>query len=195
MQPATPARILEFWFDEVGPKGWYGGGEALDETVRARFGPAWDAARIGAYDGWQTDPAGSLALILLLDQFPRNIHRGSWRAFSTDARGRRVARRAIARGDDRRVDEFGREFFYMPFMHSERPPDQDLCVRLVKARLPRRRANTLPHAKAHRAIIETFGRFPYRNDALGRETTPEEARWLREEGYAAELARAKGEAG
>jgi uncharacterized protein (DUF924 family) len=187
----TPREILGFWLDEVGPEGWYGGGPALDARVRARFAPAWRAARGGAFDDWQASPEGALALLILTDQFPRNLHRGSALAFATDLRARRIARRALDRGDDRRTPERAREFFYLPFMHSERLIDQDLSCRLYRMRLPRQRADKMPHALAHRAVISRFGRFPYRNAALGRETTPEEARWLERVGYMGEVRRFK----
>ena len=186
---ADPAEILAFWLEEVGPEGWYGGGPALDETVRRRFGRAWRAARGGAFEGWQADPAGAMALLILTDQFPRNMHRGSPLSFATDARARRVARRALAAGFDLRSDPGAREFFYLPFMHSERLVDQDLSVRLYRGRAGPLRAEKMPHALAHRAVIARFGRFPFRNEALGRETTAEETAWMEGGGYAAEVER------
>ncbi len=187
---AEPGEILAFWLEDVGPQGWYGGGPALDEAIRRRFGRAWRAARSGAFESWQADPAGAMALLILIDQFPRNMHRGSALGFATDARARRVARRAMAEGFDLRSDPGAREFFYLPFMHSERMMDQDLSVRLYRGRMgPGLRAEKLPHARAHRAVIARFGRFPYRNEALGRETTAEEAAWMDAGGYAQEVAR------
>ncbi len=184
-----PKEIVGFWLNDVGPAGWYGGGPALDETVRRRFGRAWRAARGGAFEDWLAEPAGALALLILTDQFPRNMHRGSDLGFATDARARRTARRALAAGFDLRTDPGAREFFYLPFMHSERMTDQDLSVRLYRMRMGPGQAAKLPHALAHRAVIARFGRFPYRNDALGRESTPEEAAWMEAGGYAAEVAR------
>ncbi|MDF2232224.1 DUF924 domain-containing protein [Albimonas sp. CAU 1670] len=186
----TPAQVLDFWFDELGPDGWFGGGPRVDDLIRRRFASAWRAARGGAFESWQATPEGTLALLLILDQFPRNMHRGSGLSFATDARGLRVARRALARGQDLALPEEARRFLYLPFTHSERLTDQDRSVGLFVRRLGvKNRARNRAHARAHRAVIEQFGRFPYRNEALGRETTPEEAAWLRDVGYMGEVRR------
>ena len=186
----TPAQVLDFWFDELGPAGWFGGGAAVDEAIRARFAPAWRAARGGAFERWQATPEGTLALLLILDQFPRNLHRGSGLSFATDARGLRVARRALARGQDWAVPLEARRFFYLPFCHSERMTDQDRSVSLFVRRLGvRERRSNRAHALAHRAVIAQFGRFPFRNEALGRETPPAEAAWLEDVGYMGEVRR------
>ncbi|WP_339950924.1 DUF924 family protein [uncultured Albimonas sp.] len=186
----TPAQVLDFWFEQLGPSAWFGGGPAVDEAIRARFAGAWRAARGGAFERWQATPEGSLALLVILDQFSRHLHRGSGLSFATDPRGLRTARRALARGQDLAMPIEARRFFYLPFCHSERMPDQDRSVALFTRRLglKDRRVNRA-HALAHRAVIERFGRFPFRNDALGRETTPAEAAWLKDVGYMGEVRR------
>ncbi len=180
----TSDSILEFWLNEVGQEGWYKVDEALDETIRKRFLRAWRAARNGAYDHWLTSPSTALALVILLDQFPRNMVRGSAEAFGSDRRALRLAKMAIARGHDMKVAEPARQFFYLPLMHSENLQDQDRCARLMASRMPETGRMNLPHACAHREVIRTFGRFPYRNAALGRPITPEEADYLKAGGYA-----------
>jgi uncharacterized protein (DUF924 family) len=178
--------ILDFWLDEVGPKGWYAVDAALDARIRDRFGATWEAARRGERDAWSGAPACCLALVILLDQFPRNMFRGDARAFATDARALAVSKQAIARGFDERMPLPGRTFFYLPLMHSEVLADQDRSVRLFT--LAAECAENLRHARAHRAVIRRFGRFPYRNAALGRTTREVERAWLESGGYEAALA-------
>ena len=180
----TPQGILEFWLNEVGQEGWYKSDPDLDDTIRRRFLRAWSAARTGAYDDWLISPDSALALVVLLDQFPRNMFRGAAEAFSSDRRALRLAKQAIARGHDLKIDEPARRFFYMPLMHSENLQDQDRCARLMKCRMPETGRVSLPHACAHREVIRQFGRFPYRNEALGRETSGEEQDYLAAGGYA-----------
>jgi uncharacterized protein (DUF924 family) len=177
----SPEEILNFWLDETGPEGWYGGGEALDQEIRDRFGAAWEAAMDGAYGLWLTYPSGALAYLILVDQFPRNMFRGEGKAFSSDPLALAVAKRAIDRGWDLKIDEPARQFFYLPLMHSESLTDQDRCVRLIAERMEAE-ANLL-HAKAHREVIRKFGRFPYRNEALSRRATAGEKAYLDEGGY------------
>ncbi len=184
---ANPDEILAFWLDEVGPQGWYKQDDALDAQCRDRFLETWEAARCGACEGWLIGPRGTLGYIVLLDQLPRNMFRGEASAFATDRRAIAAAKKAIQRDWDLRVDEPGRQFFYMPLMHSENLPDQERCMRLMLTRMPRTGADNLRHAKAHREIIRRFGRFPFRNAALGRHTTPAETRFLAEGGYGAVL--------
>ena len=172
----TPEEVLRFWLDEVGPKGWYQTSDALDEEVRERFASAWENARAGAYGLWLTYPTGTLAYVILTDQFPRNMFRGEGRAFATDRAGLTAAKVAINRGWDMRINEPARQFFYLPLMHSENLCDQERCVRLICERMPEHGPGNLLHARAHREVIRRFGRFPYRNAALGRvSTTPEQA--------------------
>lgn len=183
----TPDQVLTFWLDEVGPKGWYQGSDNLDAQVRNGFEEAWEAARHGAYGLWLTSPKECLAYIILTDQFPRNMFRGKGRAFAADRSARAAAKLAVDRGWDLLVAEPERQFFYMPLMHSENLVDQDRCVRLMSSRMTEDEGSGLRHACAHRHIIRTFGRFPYRNAALDRASTPAEAAWMDGEGYAGAL--------
>ncbi|HCP82453.1 MAG TPA: DUF924 domain-containing protein [Octadecabacter sp.] len=183
----TPEKVLSYWVDEVGPKGWYVGSEELDAQVREKFEETWHDAQSGSCGLWLTSPVGTLGYIVLTDQFPRNMFRGHEDAFATDKSARAAAKVAIERDWDMRIPEPVRQFFYLPLMHSENLIDQDRCVRLMKTRLPETGLDNLRHACAHRLIIRQFGRFPFRNDALGRIQTTAEASWLAEGGYAAAL--------
>lgn len=180
---ANPEDILAFWLDEKTPEDWYRGGEELDQEIRDRFLDTWQKARDGALSLWLTYPSGTLAYIILVDQFSRNMFRGSPQAFALDRAALAAAKQAISRGWDMRIDEPARQFFYMPLMHSECLSDQDRCVRLFLTRMPETGHMNLLHAKAHREVIRLFGRFPYRNDALARETQGPEAAYLAEGGY------------
>jgi len=184
----TPDDVINYWIDEVGPKGWYAGGADLDVQVRDRFADLWQEAREGALGLWLTWPKGTLAYLIVTDQFPRNMWRGEGAAFATDKNARAAAKQAIERDWDMRIPEPERQFFYMPMMHSENLIDQDRCVRLMATRLKDTGADNLRHARAHRHIIRLFGRFPYRNDALGRLPSAAETAWIRDEGYGAALA-------
>lgn len=174
--------ILEFWLEETGPAQWYKPTAELDETIRERFSEALTAARAGKLDHWLLKPQSALALLILLDQFPRNMFRGDGAAFAGDAKARAVAKRALSLGHDLKVEGTARQFFYLPLMHSECLIDQDRCVRLVTTRLPENR-ETLKHACLHRDVIRRFGRFPYRNEALGRRSSVSEQQYLDEGGY------------
>ncbi|WP_084864208.1 DUF924 family protein [Salibaculum halophilum] len=184
----TPEQIVTFWVDEVGPEGWYAADAARDDEIRKRFRTTWDEAREGACGLWLTNATGTLGYIILTDQFPRNMFRDDPRAFATDCSARAAAKVAIDRGWDRRVAEPARQFLYMPLVHSENLCDQDRAVRLMALRMPETGAENLRHAKAHREVIREFGRFPYRNDALGRETSAAETAWMAEGGYMTALA-------
>lgn len=179
-----PVEVLDFWLGEIGPDGWYAGGDEIDGLCRDRFLEVWQAAQEGHLEHWIDGPAGTLAYLVVTDQFSRNIHRGSALAFATDIRARAAARRALDEGWDLGAPEPDRQFFYLPLEHSEDIADQDLCVRLMEERLPGAPENLL-HARAHREVIRRFGRFPFRNAALGRETTAEEQAFLTEGGYGA----------
>ena len=182
--------VLNFWLDEVGPDGWFGGGPELDQHIRERFGELTEAARSGALDSWICKPRSCLALILLLDQFLRNIHRGEALAYSGDARALPAAKAAIERGYDLKIEMPARAFFYMPFTHSELLSEQERGVRLFF--LNADSDVLLNHARAHRLVIRRFGRFPYRNPHLGRATTPEEAAFIDAGGYKAAFAEVTG---
>lgn len=181
-----PDDVLSFWLDEVKVEQWYRSSEELDATIRERFLSTWEQARAGSYGLWLSYPSGALAYCILLDQFPRNMFRGEGKAFSTDRVALAAAKMAVGRDWDLKIDQPARQFFYLPMMHSENLSDQDRCVRLMKTRLPGAEDNLL-HAKVHREIIRRFGRFPYRNEALGRSTTKVEADFLEDGGYGAIL--------
>jgi len=178
----TITAILDFWLDETGPEHWFVKDEALDRTVRERFGAAYERAAAGLCDDWRRSPEGCLALLILLDQFPRNMFRNSCRAFATDAKARGLARWGLARGSDGEVAPAARQIFLLPLQHSEDLADQALCVSLTADRLPG--TDSYDYAIQHRDIIRRFGRFPHRNALLGRETTDEEAAFLAEPGSA-----------
>jgi uncharacterized protein (DUF924 family) len=181
----SPQDVLNFWLDEVGSKGWYATDVAVDTAIRDRFGAAWSEALAGGLGQWRDGPSGALAYLILTDQFPRNMFRGDAQAFATDPMARAATADAIARGWDMGVREPQRQFFYLPLEHSEDPDDQDRAVMLVKSALPETGADTLIHARAHREIIRRFGRFPFRNAALGRASTAEEVRFIEDGGYGA----------
>ena len=180
---ANPEEILAYWLDEVGEEGWYKGGEALDAEIRDRFEDTWNRAMQGGCSMWLTYPSGTLAYIILTDQFSRNMFRDTAKAFSSDKMAKAAAKAAIAKGWDRRIDGMARQFFYMPLMHSECLSDQDRCVRLMKERMPDGGDANLVHARAHREVIRQFGRFPTRNKALSRAMTVPEAAFVDQGGY------------
>ncbi len=183
-----PEEILEYWLDDIGEAGWYEASDALDVDIRSRFAAAWDGATTGAYGLWLTYPAGALAYIILTDQFPRNMFRGTPKAFASDKNARAAARIAIGRDWDLSIAEPARQFFYMPLEHAEAILDQNRAVRLFADRMPSSKSNLL-HACAHRSVIRQFGRFPFRNEVLGRETTAAEAAWLADGAYGGEVRR------
>lgn len=179
---ADPIEVLDFWLGEVGPDGWYAGGAELDAVCADRFGDVWQAASEGGLEHWVEGTVGTLAYLIICDQLARNIHRGKAAAFATDARALAAAEQAIQQGWDLNAPEPERQFFYMPFEHSEDMADQDRAVMLLTERLSSDPDMAL-HARAHREIIARFGRFPFRNEALGRDTPPDEAAFLAEGGY------------
>jgi uncharacterized protein (DUF924 family) len=183
----TPVEVLDFWLGEVGADRWFNGGEAVDDACRDRFADLCVAARDGGLEHWVDGPAATLAYLILTDQLPRNIWRGTDLAFASDARALAAARVSLAAGWDMAAPEPERQFFYLPFEHSELMADQDLAADLMATRLSD--PELALHARAHRAIIARFGRFPTRNAALGRPTTVDEAAWLADGGYMAEVRR------
>ena len=184
MSHTTPDEILSYWVEEIGPEGWYKADAEVDATIRVRFEGAWRIAAGGEIRDWLCSPRSSLAYLILTDQFPRNMFRGEAAAFSTDQIARRAALRAIAQGWDLRIDPPARQFFYLPLVHSEVLPDQEQGVRLILMRMPEGAPNLL-HARAHRAVIRRFGRFPHRNAALGRRSSAAENAFLEAGGYGA----------
>ncbi|MGB0499263.1 MAG: DUF924 family protein [Rubricella sp.] len=178
---ATSEAVLAFWLEELDQTQWYKQDDRVDAAIRDRFRETWDAAARGALDDWRLTARGTLALLLVLDQFPRNMFRGDPRSFATDRRALAVAQHAIAQDLDLLVPEPERQFFYLPFMHSESLTMQERGVRLIMLRMSE--GDNLLHARAHRAVIRQFGRFPYRNDALSRGSTPAERAYIAAGGY------------
>jgi uncharacterized protein (DUF924 family) len=170
----APADILAFW-REAGAERWYRRDDAFDAEVRSRYLELWQKAKAGELSSWEATDDGALALIIVLDQFPRNMFRDDIKTYSSDALAREVASRAIARGADMRIDGALLEFIYMPLMHSEHLPDQLRCVELFRKT---GNTNNLKYAERHAGIVGRFGRFPHRNRVLGRTTTPEEQAFL-----------------
>jgi uncharacterized protein (DUF924 family) len=177
---ADAAEILSFW-REAGYDRWFKKDSAFDEEIRRRFLASYEAAAAGKLSGWELTADGALALLILLDQFPRNIFRGDARAFATDPLARAIAAGAVVRGFDSQVAKELRGFFYLPFEHSEYLADQERSVAFNKAAGD---ANGLKWAEIHADIIRRFGRFPHRNAVLGRTTTPEEQAFLDSGGFA-----------
>jgi uncharacterized protein (DUF924 family) len=177
--------ILAFWFEEAGPKHWYAKSDAFDAKIRSRFEQcAVDLARQCAQTPhpWEDNPDSTLALIIALDQFSRNMYRDTPAAFAWDPHAKDIAERMIEKGWDIKIDQNRRAFVYLPFMHAETMEDQNRCVDLIDQRIDD--PGNLRHAEAHRALIERFGRFPHRNDILGRQSTSEEIKFLADGGYA-----------
>lgn len=170
--------VLEFW-REAGPGRWFRKDAAFDGEFRNRFLQQHEAAARGELDGWAADAQGALALILLLDQFPRNVFRGTPRMYATDAKARGIARAAVGAGFDQAIEPQLRGFMYLPFMHSEELADHELSVALNRPL----GGESQRFAEHHRGIIERYGRFPHRNAVLGRATTPEEQAFLDEGGF------------
>lgn len=166
------AALLDFWFNHVGETGWYSHDPALDHQCSARFQAVWMEKQALAADAFLDRADDALAAVLLFDQLPRNMFRGAAQAFATDPLARDIARGAIAQGYDIQIGGAGRLFFYMPFMHSEAIADQELALTLFEGAGDSR---SLDFARQHHATIARFGRFPHRNQALGRDTLPEEA--------------------
>ncbi|WP_375458172.1 DUF924 family protein [uncultured Enterovirga sp.] len=177
---AGPADILAFW-REAGPERWFTQDDAFDAACRARFLTVFEDAAAGRLAGCEDSAQGALALVLLLDQMPRNIFRGSARVWASDPLAREVAGRAIAHGFDREVDSDLRTFFYLPFMHGEDLASQDRSVALYEEK---GRPENVAWARHHRDIVARFGRFPHRNAILGRESTAEELAYLEADGFA-----------
>jgi uncharacterized protein (DUF924 family) len=171
----TAEEVLRFWFDEHAGD-WFVKSPAFDAEIRERFLALHEQAAAGSLAHWAEAPRSALALIVLLDQFPRNLFRGDARAFATDAMAREIARRVLERGWDKPMTQSERLFVYLPFEHSESLGDQDLCVELMKDFDAEQRQ----YAERHRDIIRRFGRFPHRNDSLGRQSTPAEIEFLKQ---------------
>lgn len=182
---SLPASVTGFW-TQAGPPKWYRRDDAFDGELRARFEDLHHAAARGELQDWREDGQGALAFLLLTDQIPRNLYRGSAHAFATDGLALPAARLAVARGFDRLADGPIRQFFYLPFEHAEDPAVQAEGVALIEAYAaadPQTGADTLKYARIHAEVIARFGRFPHRNAALGRESTAEERDFLEGGGF------------
>jgi uncharacterized protein (DUF924 family) len=188
-----PAEVLDFWFGSAGQvdKRWFNGGAAFDVAIRQAHGRTLAAALAGALDGWVDEGASStLALILVLDQFTRNVHRGTPQAFAGDALALALAKGLVARGGDLGLTLLQRWFAAMPFEHAEDAAVQETSLRLFERLLadaagsPHQEtlASALDYARRHAEVISRFGRFPHRNDILGRESTAEELLFLQQPG-------------
>jgi len=169
--------VLSFWFEELEPPQWWRADTGLDAGVRRRFGALHEAALACELFDWRATPEGRLAEIIVLDQFSRNIHRGTPRAFAADAQALALAQEAVAIGIDAVLRPPRLAFLYLPYMHSESRRIHEIAVRLFET--PGLEANLAAELK-HKAIIDRFGRYPHRNAALGRTSTPEEEEFLRQ---------------
>jgi uncharacterized protein (DUF924 family) len=178
--PIEPADVVSFW-QAAGAEKWFSKDDAFDAAIRARFLAAYEAAAAGDLAHWELTAEGALALVIVLDQFSRNMFRASARTYAADPLARAVADRALARGFDRAVAADLRTFFYLPFIHSEAVADQERCVVLYRALGD---AESLRYAEDHADIIRRFGRFPHRNAVLGREATADEQAFLAAGGFA-----------
>jgi len=186
---AKAAEVLAFWFDEMKPEQHFAKSDAIDRSIRERFGPLRDLVLGSGAAGWRDNPDTLLAAILLLDQFSRNMHRGKAEAFAGDTLAQELTRLAIDRGWDAGMPPERRGFLYMPLMHAEDVDAQrrnvELCEALHREAPPdleAELAKQLKYAKLHAQIIDRFGRFPHRNAVLGRESTAEEKTYLEEQG-------------
>lgn len=179
LQDTSAADVVAFW-QSAGPDRWFSKSAAFDADFKARFEPAHVAAAAGQLGAWARTAEGTLALLILLDQLPRNAYRDTARMFATDPQALVLANEAIANGFDAQVAPAMRLFFYLPFMHSEQLADQQRCLQLTQAC----GEQAQKFARLHLDIIERFGRFPHRNAALGRTTTPEEQKFLDGGGFA-----------
>ena len=177
--PSAAAECLVFWV-EAGYEKWFIKDAAFDSDFGKRFMDLHLAAARRAHDDWNEHPESALALMILLDQFPRNVFRGTGHMFATDPLARMYARQALDRGHDQKVDSTLAAFFYLPFEHSEDMADQELSVKLFNAL----GGEWVKYSDEHYEIIKRFGRFPHRNPQLGRSSTPEDLQFLADGGFA-----------
>jgi len=168
-------KVLEFWFSKTSQKLWFNSTPAFDETIRLKYLTLWEQASDGYLEEWQHSPLSSLALIIILDQFPLNMFRGEAKSYSTEKQAVHIVHSSISKGYDKEISITQLQFFYMPLMHSENLDDQNYAVHLFEQAYLE---NNIKYAKHHRDIICKFGRFPHRNKVLGRESTMEEQAYL-----------------
>jgi len=174
----TAEEIIDYWYSPKISKQWFASTAQLDAEIKTKYEALWQTASSGELDHWQASPQGCLALIIVLDQFPLNMYRNRPVSFSTEAKSIEVARHAVEKGFDQILQQEQKAFLYMPFMHSEKLSDQNLSVKLfTEAGLK----DNQHFAEHHRELIRRFDRFPYRNEILGRTSTPEEIEYLNSE--------------
>ena len=183
---SSPQEVLDFWFGREGEEGygefreaWFNRDPEFDREIRDRFEPVYEEATAGRLDHWKSEARSCLALIVVLDQFPRNMYRGDARMYAADEKAREAARHAVEHTYDRELSPHGRLFIYLPFEHSEELDDQRLSVELFRGLATEMGSeDLLGYAVRHLQIVERFGRFPHRNEILGRRTTLEESKFL-----------------
>jgi len=183
---SSPQEVLDFWFGREGEEGygefreaWFNRDREFDREIRDRFEPVYEEAAAGRLDHWKSEARSCLALIVVLDQFPRNMYRGDARMYAADEKAREAARYAVEHAYDWELSPYGRLFMYLPFEHSEELDDQRLSVELFRGLATEMGSeDLLGYAVRHLEIVERFGRFPHRNEILGRRTTPEETKFL-----------------
>lgn len=177
----TKQEIIYFWFEETAPQQWFTRTDEFDRTIRERFMVTYEMARDGLSNHWNEDPEGALALCIVLDQFPRNMFRNSARAFECDEKALILVKQGIARGFDQVMEPVKRGFYYLPFQHSENMAEQEKSLELYTKMKDQNEAGYM-YAVRHHNAIKKFGRFPHRNELLGRESTPEELEFLKNNG-------------
>jgi uncharacterized protein (DUF924 family) len=179
----TAQDVLDFWFSESMSGHWFQSTPEIDQAIRDQFEETWLKAAAGELDDWMDSASGCLAMVIILDQFPLNMYRQDGRRYATEQKAVQITRYAIERGFDKELPQAQRAFLFMPLMHSEDIADQNLSLEVFA--IPGLE-ESLKFARHHHLIVERFGRFPHRNEHLGRESTPEEIKWLSsDEGYSA----------
>lgn len=194
----TVEKVISFWFGELDEEGrakpsvskrWFQKSETFDAEIGENFEGVYEAIAAGEHQDWLEAPRGRLAYVIVLDQFSRNMFRGTPKMYAQDARGLKVAKEGVYRGDDKKLAFSERPFLYMPLMHSEELEDQQVCVELFEAfrdelegKKREQIENNLDYAVRHLEIVERFGRFPHRNKIMGRESTAEEEAFLKQPG-------------
>ncbi|TCK17650.1 uncharacterized protein (DUF924 family) [Thiogranum longum] len=175
----NPQEVIDYWYSDQVRSQWFSSTPELDAEIRSKYETVWERAVEGELDGWKKDALGSLALVLIFDQFPLNMFRGEAKSFKTEGDAIEVARASINNGFVPQLNDEQLSFLFMPFMHSEKIEDQDLAVKLFREN---ELEGNLEFAKHHRDIIRKFGRFPHRNRILGRESTVKELEYLGSKG-------------